>query len=102
MSRLNDCVEGIKQARHGIYSGYDFDGVKRDQRPGKSKAIAGSETVVFQRLKDLRKQQRWKELMELSEGQILKTPDWLTPYLFSGIANLNLGNKDAGIERLKY
>jgi hypothetical protein len=46
---------------------------------------------VFQHLLDLQNQQRWKELAEASEDQIKKTPDWLTPYLFSGIANLNLG-----------
>jgi hypothetical protein len=91
MSRLNDCVEGIKQARRQIYSGYDFNGARRDQRPGVSNLVIGPETIVFQHLLDLQNQQRWKELAEASEDQIKKTPDWLTPYLFSGIANLNLG-----------
>jgi hypothetical protein len=102
MSRLNDCVEGVKQVRHGIYSGYDFNGGKRDQRPGVTNLTVGPEVAVFQQFLDLQKNKRWGELLELAEGQIIKTPDWLTPYLFSGIANLHLGNKDAGIKRLKY
>jgi hypothetical protein len=102
MSRLSDCAEGVKQARHGIYSGYDFNGGKRDQRPGDVQLIVGAETSVFQQFLDLQQNQRWRELLDLAEGQIIKTPDWLTPYLFSGIANLNLGNRDAGIKRLKY
>ncbi|MGA9389362.1 MAG: hypothetical protein WBV69_02850 [Candidatus Sulfotelmatobacter sp.] len=102
MSRLSDCVEGIKQARHGIYSGYDFNGAKRDQRPGVISLNTGPEVTVFQHLLDLQQQKDWKGLLEASEDQIKKTPDWLTPYLFSGIANLNLGNRDAGIKRLAY
>jgi hypothetical protein len=102
MSRLNECVEGVKLARHGIYSGYDYNGAKRDQRPGVSSATAGPEVAVFQQFLELQKQQRWKEVLELAEGQITKTPDWLTPFLFSGIAKLNLGNRDAGIKRLEY
>ena len=102
MSRLNDCVEGVKQARHEIYSGYDFNGLKREQSPGSSLATVGPEFEVFEHLLNLQKQQHWKELVEASEGQIQKTPDWLTPYLFSGIGNLHLGNRDAGIRRLKY
>jgi hypothetical protein len=102
LSRLNDCVEGVKQARHGIYSGYDFNGTKRDQRPGMSIATVGPETGAFQHLLDLQQQKRWKELVETSEDQIKTTPDWLTPYLFSAVGNINLGNKAEAIKLLKY
>ncbi|MGA9445221.1 MAG: hypothetical protein WBV26_02175 [Candidatus Sulfotelmatobacter sp.] len=102
MSRLNDCVEGVKQARRGIYSGYDYNGAKRDQRPGVSSVTEGPEVAAFQHLVELGKQQHWKELVEESEDQIKKTPNWLTPYLFSGIGNLSLGNRDAAIKRLEY
>jgi hypothetical protein len=101
ISRLNDCVEGVKQARKGIYSGYDFNGAKRDQSPGRTISIAGAETIVFHMV-DLQSEQRWKELVETSEDQIQKTPGWLTPYLLSGIGNLNLGNRAEGVKRLKY
>jgi hypothetical protein len=50
----------------------------------------------------LESEKNWKELRTLAEQQIKKTPDWLTPYLFSGVAEANLGNKAAAIARLKY
>ncbi len=101
-SRLDDCVEGVKAARRGIYSGYDFNGGKRDQRPGHTGVTAGAELMVFQRLLDLQRQQHWRELVEASEAQIQKTPNWLTPYLFSGVGNMNLGNRAEAIKRLEY
>jgi len=62
----------------------------------------GPEYLVFQHLLDLDKRKLWKDLVEASEDPISKTPDWLTPYLFSGVGNANLGNRDEAIRRLKH
>lgn len=43
-----------------------------------------------------------RRLLAFAEQQIKKTPDWLTPYWFSGIAEANFGNRSAAIARLKH
>jgi hypothetical protein len=102
MAKLDEIGKDVKKISRGVYSGYDFNGAKRDQRPGMTSLIVGEEPGVFQKMRTLQNQHQWKELLVTSEEQINNTPDWLTPYLFSGIANANLGNKQAAIERLKF
>jgi hypothetical protein len=100
MAKLDEIGKHVKKISRGVVSGYDFNGAKGEQRPGATIVTAGDEVGVFQKMLNLHNRHQWKELLEISEGQIRKTPDWLTPYLFSGIANANLGNKEAAIERL--
>jgi hypothetical protein len=102
MSQMDKCVEGVKRAEKQIYSGYDFNGAKREQRPGYGGVTVGAETSVFQQMINLQNNRQWEELLKVSEDEIRTTPDWLTPYLFSGIANANLGNTAAAIERLTF
>jgi hypothetical protein len=102
MGKLDEIGSDVKKLHSGVYSGYDFNGAKRDQRPGVSNVVIGEEFGVFQQMGKLESEKNWKELRTLAEQQIKKTPDWLTPYLFSGVAEANLGNKAAAIARLKY
>jgi len=102
MEKLDEIGSDVKKLRAGVYSGYGFNGAKRDQSPGVTKVVAGEEVGVFQEMEKLDSDKNWKELRALAEQQIKKTPDWLTPYLFSGVAEANLGNKTAAISRLKY
>jgi hypothetical protein len=102
MSKLDEIETDVKKISRGNYSTYDFNGVKRELHSGVVKAVAGEEFVAFQTMVKLHGTQQWKELLETSEGQLKKTPDWLTPYLFSGIANANLGNRQAAIDRLTF
>jgi len=53
-------------------------------------------------LNGLYEQRAWEELLSLASSQINKTPEWLTPYLYSGIALANLGHKTEAIERLRF
>ncbi len=102
LTKLDEIQSDVRKLRQGIYSGYDFNGARRETRPGYTGAVAGNEFTVFQAMIKLQANKNWPELLTAAEGQIKKTPDWLTPYLFSGIANANLGNKSAAIERLTF
>ena len=81
---------------------YEFNGIRHEQQGGRFSATAGDELGVFKRLIELQREHNWKEMYNLSESQIKETPEWLTPYLFSGIALANLGRKAEAIERLKF
>lgn len=102
MDKLEEISRDVKSVRRGFYQGYDFNGIKRRKSPGRDAAILGDEVAVFQNMISLNKAMDWETLLRVAEDQILKTPDWLTPYLFSGIANLKLGNAEAGISRLQF
>jgi hypothetical protein len=81
---------------------YDFDGVKHVQQGHSFRAISGDEFEVFQRLQDLERQQDWAAVRDLCEAQIEKTPEWLTPYLCSGVALANLGQQAEAMRRLEH
>jgi len=102
MAKLDEIERDIKALKRGIYSSYDFNGVKRDERPGVTAVTAGEEVDAFQKMMALQANRQWAELLKTAEDQVKKTPDWLTPYLFSGIANANLGKKSAAIKRLGF
>lgn len=80
---------------------YELNGFKRETSPGKT---IGDDSAVaeYRQLKDLQDAHDWKALAQMSEQEIEKRPEWLTPYLFAGIAYANLGDKDAAIKKLEY
>ena len=41
-------------------------------------------------------------MRDLCETQIEKTPEWLTPYLCSGVAHANLGQRAEAMRRLEH
>jgi len=81
---------------------YDFNGVKHIQERNNSTAVVGDEMGVFQKISELQQNKDWIHLRDLCEESIHKYPQWLTPYLFSGVAFANLGDKKKAIERLEY
>jgi hypothetical protein len=81
---------------------YDFNGAKRVQDRNNFSTIIGEEYTVFQRLLELQSKKDWISLRDICEVQIKNTPEWLTPYLFSGIASANLGEKTKAILKLRY
>jgi tetratricopeptide (TPR) repeat protein len=91
-----------KIASRGITSIYDFNGTKRQTTPGSAKVSVGPEYDVFKQMVELEKAKDFSKLIELCEEQIKKTPDWLTPYLFLGVAYANTGEKDKAIANLRY
>lgn len=81
---------------------YEFNGVKHIQEGNSSTAILGAEMTIFEKLLDLQKERDWPTLRNVCEEQIKKSPEWLTPYLFAGVAYANLGDREQAINRLEY
>ncbi len=81
---------------------YDFNGTKHVQQGNRFQAIVGKELVVFNQLLALQKQQDWITLRDTCEAQIKETPEWLTPYLFAGVALSNMGKREEAIKQLEY
>jgi len=89
-------------AERGVSDNYDFNGARRQTVSGRTSVGVGAETTSFQKLFSAYQSQKWSELRALSEEQIIAVPRWLTPYLFSGIANANLGDTKQAEERLSF
>lgn len=81
---------------------YEFSGIKHTQTEQNFSVTTGDEFAIFQILKELEKQGCWREVRDLCEEQIRKTPEWLTPYLCAGVAHANLDRFDEAILRLEY
>ena len=62
----------------------------------------GPEVEIFKRMLALEQSHNYQALIDLCEPQIEQTPDWLTPYLFVGVAYANTGRKDKAIIHLRH
>lgn len=78
----------------GITSAYDFNGDIRQTSPGKVTLHSGGKSAQFAMIVDLHNKHRWHDLLAACETEMSATPDWLTPYMFAGVANANLGDVD--------
>ena len=83
---------------------YDFRGNKKIIADGgtRGKAVFGDQQLNFERIIQLHDSKNWAELRDFCEKQMEATPEWLTPYLFGGIAHANLGNSSRAIELLSF
>lgn len=100
MDKLDEIEKEVKKGNNGVWSGYDFNGAKRVESPGRSMVTAGPEISIFQQMMRLNDAKDWTGLLSLAEKEIKEIPDWATPYFFSGLANARLGNRQAAIARL--
>jgi hypothetical protein len=92
-----------QNAERGISDTYDFNGAHRQNvGGGRVVASAGAETSVFRNIMQMNEAKAWAQLRDTCENQIRNTPAWLTPYLFSGVALVNLGDLAKAKERLEY
>ena len=71
-------------------------------RPGDFLIEFGSEIEVFKKIQELEEKKQYGELVTICEKQIKETPEWLTPYLYLGVALANLGYKDRAIDIFEY
>jgi len=100
---IQELEKQAKKTTRGISSIYDFNGVKRvTTGPGHISAEVGPEVEIFRKINELEKQRNYPELKNICEQQIIKTPEWLTPYLYLGLACANMGNKEKSIEMFEY
>jgi hypothetical protein len=101
--RADELTLRAQNAERGISDTYDFNGAHRKNMGGGRIDLAvGEETAVFQNMIKLQEEKKWAALREICETQISKTPNWLTPYLFSGIAYANLGDFSKAEIRLQF
>lgn len=100
--RIEELQVAAKKASRGISSTYNYTGVKHDTQPGVIKGEIGPEREVFQQMRQLHEEGRWEELITLCTGQIQRTPDWYTPYLFRGVARANIGETERALQDIQY
>lgn len=100
---INELRVKVTKKDYDISSGYDFFGAKRTKlRPGCIDVTLGPEFDVFNKMDALEKQKNYSALIKLCEKQIKKTPEWLTPYFYMGVAFANLGNKARAIKLFEH
>lgn len=100
---IKDLEKQAKKAARGISSTYDFNGAKRTTtRPGHISLNGGPEIEIFKEIVELEKQKNFPKLKDVCEQQIKKTPEWITPYLYLGVAYANMNNKTKAIEMFEY
>ena len=88
---IEELKKGAAKAKRGIVSQWDFNGARREGSAGRMSVSVGPEVEVFQQILQLERTRRFAELLALAESQLIKTPDWLTPRLYKGVALANLG-----------
>jgi hypothetical protein len=102
-ARATELAAKAQNAERGISDTYDFNGGHRQNMGGGRLGITvGAEVGIFQKIMELYKAKDWETLKDTCEAQIKTTPTWLTPYLFSGIAYVNLGQLAKAKERLEF
>jgi hypothetical protein len=62
----------------------------------------GTKSRAFRRIVELRDSGEWSALLELCQTEMKSTPEWLTPFMFAGIANANLGHHERAVELLRH
>ena len=102
LEKLEEVEKETKKAKGGIRSEFAFNGAKRIEYADQIQAIAGRELGVFSDMEGLNRSGDWTALLELADKQIKETPDWPTPYFFSGLANAKLGHSQLAVDRLQH
>ncbi len=101
-ARIKELEVKAKKAARGIVSTYDFNGAKREMNAGSINVVGGEEVAIFRQMVELERNKAYSELIVLCEGQTEKTPEWLTPYLYLGVAYANTGNRDKALSNLEH
>jgi hypothetical protein len=95
--------ESAKKAARGDTFSYMFNGETLTRQGVITSMSEGSETsIVFVELLRLDDERKYIALLSKSIEQISKTPEWLTPYLFRGIAQANMGKESEAIASFEY
>jgi len=92
----------VDRSKRGLLSLWDFNGGHREGSAGSMKLTIGIEVNVFQELTRLEHEKKFDDIVSVATVQIAKTPDWLTPYLFRGVAYTNLGELQKAANDFRY
>lgn len=100
---IRDLEIKAEKAARGMVETFDFNGARRvSSRPGHINLAEGPEVEVYKRMVELQNAKKWAELRQAADAQTRTTPDWLTPYLFLGVAYANLGNKNEALRAFQH
>jgi hypothetical protein len=91
---------GASEAVTGVYS-YKLNG-NLVITEGARQTWKDGEVDSYRAIVEASNSKDWARLNEITEKEISRAPRWLTPYLFSGVANLQLCNKEIALKRLNY
>jgi len=101
-TKVRELESDAKKSARGITFVYDFQGNRRSTSPGRISVEAGAKAAEFKRIRNLHDAQRWQDLLAECQREMADTPEWLTPYMFAGVAHANLGNRTEAIRLLLY
>lgn len=73
---------------------YDFYGIRLQNGRREQKHDVGREWLAYGRMEKAALARSWDELAVLCEEEMNRTPEWLTPYYFAGIAYANKGETE--------
>ena len=73
---------------------YDFYGIRLQNGRREQKHDVGREWLAYGRMEKAALARSWDELAVLCEEEMKRTPEWLTPYYFAGIAYANKGETE--------
>ena len=101
--RSDELSQKAIAAERGVATTYDFNGALRNRTAGRESVVVEGETsAAFEKLITLQTQNAWKELASEAAQVAGKYPTWLTPRLFAGIADANLGRFAAAKANLEF
>jgi hypothetical protein len=102
-AKIKELSEKTDKASRGITDTFDFNGSRRDNRPGVFNLTTDTpEAKIFQQLVQLERNHDYAAIISICEKEVKETSEWLTPYLFLGVSYLNIGDKAKGVEYLTY
>ncbi|MGD0403225.1 MAG: hypothetical protein ABSB66_08510 [Candidatus Acidiferrales bacterium] len=79
---------------------YTKDGYKRTVSPNMDYS-SNEAFPIYEELVKLYQEQKWSEVLDRSEAQIKLRPEWFTPYVMAGIAQIHLGHNAQAIQLLE-
>jgi uncharacterized membrane protein YciS (DUF1049 family) len=92
-----------READRVVSDNLDYGGVHHlSAGDGTQRMSVGSEQAVFETIQRLYALKDWVQLRLICESEIKVTPQWLTPYMFSGVASANLHDYPSAIDRLQH
>ncbi len=80
---------------------YYFPNGQTRTKIGSNIIMGDGPRMAFDTILSLNKAKKWGELAELCEEEIKAVPDWLTPYVFAGVAYVGLDNLGNARRRLE-
>ena len=99
MAKLEEILHAVNP--NAPKTTYTFDGSKRLISPGRTAMLVGEAYAEFEQMGALAQEKNWSALLSLARVEMNKRPEWLTPYVFAGEAQLELGHRAEALELLE-